>query len=391
MKLNRTEIIILIIALALFAYLIAPATVTAAISTAVTIFLIALASGLLSGLVWTALALVHKVQSHRLSIRIANAKMISEMTIVAPRNSQILVPAGFNWQPLHGWSTETSVLEALPEPVIQIAQPDVISLLAQEQRLFILGDSGSGKSSLLRHVVASKLAGNERVVICDPHGSRPKWGTQVDAVGFGEDWNGILECFRSLEHLHGQRIKMIADGHPERQFDLVTVVVEELQNLVAYFKEEKVDVGKYIRMFLTRTRKTGIDIAVCGNASTVGATGLKGFSQNAGAFSFVRTEGKDGRGHTVLYTDAHGSDHLYDPAPPYWPDTRPVGVQPGSIFTLPVAPSDEEAAILKGLEQGWSRARICKEVLGKSKNGRLTKMIGEVENKFKENGNERWI
>ncbi len=260
------------------------------------------------------------------------------------------------------------VIEALPAPAIALPPPpELLPLLSREQRLLLLGPSGSGKSSLLRHVVAAKLTGAARVILCDPHGSRPKWGSAIDAIGFGEDYQAILDTFLALEWEHKQRIQAVAEGHAERDFPIILVVIEEVQALTEYFTRRKVDIGYYLRMFLTRTRKTGIDIVACSQADSVAALGLKGFSQNKTAFALARTSGRDGRGHKVEYTNEEGHSLVYDP-PPFWPDTAPVGVSQQHIYQLPPPPSSEQTQIISLLKRGATRYQIC-EALWAGKRG----------------------
>jgi hypothetical protein len=251
-------------------------------------------------------------------------------------------------------------------PEIDDGRPDLLGVLTQEQRLCIDGPSGSGKSSLLRHVVALKLPIVSQVLLCDPHGSRPKWGSSIDAIGFGEDFEAILACFRQLEWLHKQRIREVAQGAPERSFPVTLVVIEEIQGLVEYFKAQKVDIGHYIKMFLTRTRKTSIDVIAVTQASTVKALGLEGFGKNRDAFAFARTMGRDGRGHQVEYVNEHQERFVYD-APPLWPDYQPVGVAPQQIARLGPAPTSEQYKIIDALlsDPEATDYKISMEVWGK--------------------------
>lgn len=274
---------------------------------------------------------------------------------------------------------------APPPGLIQIepalALPDgmgIVDRLATEQRLLLLGPSGSGKSSVLRHVVNAKLAQVGQVVLCDPHGSRPRWGEQIDAVGFGERFDQILDTFTRLEWIHTCRIRQIEAGHPERGFEIITVILEEVQAIVEYFNEldkglkrgEKVNISHYIKLFLTRTRKTGIDVIAASQASTVDALGLRGFSQNRDAFALAELSGRDGRGHRVKFTDEAGQVIEADP-PPLWPDYLPVGVRPERVYLLPPAPTAEQYKIIDALraEPGVSDYKVCQVVWGEAGKG----------------------
>lgn len=348
------------------------------------------AIGLVAIFLWSAVERVGQRREARLELR-AKRYLIDAQTqheyakaevIIAPAGSQVFVPPGRIMVPVHlegemsRWQYHQMIFgkRAGEQPEIVVENPlslpapqaDIIAVLVDIQRLMILGVSGSGKSSLLRHVVAAKLRAGIKIILIDPHGARPKWGLQIDAVGFGERWEEIIEVFERLEWEHTRRIRLIEQGHPERGFPIVTVVIEELQAIVEYFQNNKTaefDVGYYIRMFLTRTRKTGIDIIVATQAKGVRATGLEGFSENRDAFLTAKTQGHDGKNHRVLFPGDDGEMVEYAP-PPLWPDTRPVGVQPHSILDLPVAPTADERRVVELAAQGASKNEICRQVWG---------------------------
>jgi hypothetical protein len=241
--------------------------------------------------------------------------------------------------------------------------PDLLKTLAIEQRICLEGPSGSGKSSLGRHIVSRKLDVVDQIIVCDPQGSRPKWGEGIDAVGFGERYHEILDSFRRLEWVHKTRIEQIAQGHRERDFPIIFVVIEEVPDLVAHFKKQKVDVGYFLKMFLRKTRKTGIDIMLVTQVKTVKELDLEGNSKAMDAFAYVKTFGKDGRGHRVQYTNEFGEVYEYD-APPLWPDSLPVGLTADKLALLPPAPTLEEIAIIDAIQAnpGSAYAKIAKLV-----------------------------
>lgn len=263
-------------------------------------------------------------------------------------------------------------IPGLPAPV------NTVERLSREQRLLLQGPSGSGKSSLLRHLVNYQVTQGTRVILCDPHGARPKWGQGVDAVGFGERYGEIMETFSNLEWLHKERLYQIEHGHPERAFEGVLVVIEELQALVEEMTHQKRDIGRYVRMFLTRTRKTAIDIWAVSQEGTVGALGLKGFSRNRDAFTIAETIGKDGRDHQVRVIE--NDEEIILPAPPLWPDTQPVGVEPRSIFDLPLAPDPERRAVIEYLRKnpGASNYAVCRDVFEGNRGESRYQMIDEI-------------
>lgn len=271
------------------------------------------------------------------------------------------------------------------QPLLEPPDPDhIVDLLAREQRLLIWGASGSGKSSLLKHVANSKLQQETQLLVCDPHGSRPKWGPSVDAIGFGERYGQILDTLRALEFEHTARIRQIEHGRAERDFPIITIILEEVQALVEHFNQagEDADIGYYIRMLLTRTRKTGIDIIAVSQEVSVKALGLEGFGKNRSAFAMAETTGRDGRGHKVHYTNEYGDRVETDP-PPYWPSDLPVGISQNKIIYLPPPPSHEETQIIDILraDPDATDYQISKQVWGAQGSSYKTK-IEAVKAKF---------
>ena len=185
---------------------------------------------------------------------------------------------------------------------------DLVDTLARTHRLMIQGPSGSGKSSLVRHVVARKLDLVDQLVLCDPHGSRPKWGAAVDAVGFGDDVEAIINTLAALEVEYTRRLQLLTTGERrEREFPVICLVIEELPSIADFCRERKIDLGHYVRLFLNKTRKVAIDIILVSQESTVQAVALKGRGQALESVSRAYTLGRDGVGHRVRYVAEDGA------------------------------------------------------------------------------------
>lgn len=288
------------------------------------------------------------------------------------------------WQAIHAPRNRELPAPAVHPMLEAPGRVALLDLLEREQRLLILGPSGSGKSSLLKHVVSQKIRNDTKVLLCDPHGSRPKWGPHVDAVGFGERFEQILETFQALEFEHKERIRKIEFGHAERDFQIVTVVIEEVQALVEYFTGAGVDIGYFIRMFLTRTRKTGLDIIAVSQEDSVKALGVEGFGKNRGAFATARTTGRDGHTEHKVILQSEQGEPLEFQAPPFWPSDLPVGVDQNRVIMLPPPPSVEEQAIIEALrnEPDASDYKLQKAVFNGKVGSSYVDKINAVKAKF---------
>lgn len=332
------------------------------------------------------------------SSRTARRKDELQITVAKPGDQIIVSQIGDKWrhQPVHlleseQWmihnllySTATKVPPQTQQYLLESSaqtQQNILDLLRQDQRLLIYGPSGSGKSSLLRHIVSNKLQDSGKILLCDPHGSRPKWGQHVDAIGFGEQWDEILRVFKWLEMQHKKRIKQIGQGHRERGFPIITVIIEEVQAIVQQLTPKVI--GPYMQMFLTRTRKTGIDVIAVTQATTVEALALKNFAQNRDAFAMCQTSGRDGRGHKITYKNEYGDELDFD-APVLWPDTIPVGVTQEKVLELPASfvlemPVDKDAEWVKLVRSGISKNEASLKVFGRPYGGNLTKLGEKLE------------
>jgi hypothetical protein len=260
---------------------------------------------------------------------------------------------------------------------------NLVDTLARTHRLMIQGASGSGKSSLVRHVVARKLDLVDQLVLCDPHGSRPKWGAAVDAVGFGDDVEAIINTLAGLEVEYARRLQLLTTGERrEREFPVICLVIEELPSIADFCREGKIDLGHYIRLFLNKTRKTAIDLILVSQESTVEAVALKGRGQALESVSRAFTLGRDGVGHRVRYVAEDGSTIEVEP-PPLWPDSLPVGVDSSKLLRLPAPQSDEERAIVEVIVQnrGASYSELA-GLLGRSRSGHTNRLIQAAIAKF---------
>lgn len=303
--------------------------------------------------------------------------------------------ARFSEADLHRWAGWHDLHQTARRPPVTIEPPaqlaagddpraglDLVERLAQTYRLMVEGPSGSGKSSLVRHVVARKLELVDQLALCDPHGSRPKWGAAVDAVGFGENYEAIINMFAGLEVEHRKRMQAIAVGRPERKFPVICVVIEELPAIADFCRANAIDLGHYIRLFLNRSRKTAIDVILVTQESTVEAVALKGRGQALGSVARAQTMGRDGVGHKVRFVAENG-EIIETAPPPLWPDALPVGVDSDKVALLPAPQSDEERAIVAAIvnHPGASYAELA-GTLGRSRSTHTNRLIDQVIEKF---------
>lgn len=280
-------------------------------------------------------------------------------------------------------------LAAPPEPAQieqgQVLRP-VLPILVEAQRAVIAGPSGTGKTTLLQHLV-SERARFSKIILLDPHGQRPKYGSLVDSVGCGMRFDEIDEALRSIDFLMVQRYQDIAAGADHRSHSNVTLIIDELMAIVDDKQrgEAAKEAATVIKRLATQARKSSIDVFLIAHSLLVGQTGLKGASDLLANFTVVEL-------HQDLDHTRSCYLHVRKPAgrkeliecglPGPFDESRTV-VSPDRILTLPPAPTLEEIRIIDAIRSspGASFGEIAR-ISGLSNSSHTNRKIKQIIEKF---------
>lgn len=268
----------------------------------------------------------------------------------------------------------------------------ILPVLVEAQRAVIAGPSGAGKTTLLQHLV-SERARFSQVVLIDPHGQKPKYGSLVDSIGCGMRFDEIDEALRAIDFLMVQRYEEIAAGADHRSHPNVTLIIDELMAIVD--DKQRGEAGKeaatVIKRLATQARKAAIDVFLIAHSLLVGQTGLKGASDLMGNFTVVELH-KDLDNTRSCYLHLArpgGKKDLVECALPGPFDESRVVIHPDRILSLPPAPTLEEIKIIDAIRgnPGASFGEIAR-IIGASNSTHTNRKIKAVIEDFSLQGYE---
>lgn len=162
--------------------------------------------------------------------------------------------------------------QAAAVPMLPAPTRLLMDALRDEECILVHGPKGSGKTTVLLHVIRDRLMRGHEVRVFDPHSAPNKWlGAQ--AIGGGRKYEiiegGLLEVVRLMT----QRYDEIASGEVvEGDHPYLTVLIDEYRSIVMNTDEVK----EAIKTLLTEARKVNIHIVVVSHSKRVKALGFKG-------------------------------------------------------------------------------------------------------------------
>ena len=185
---------------------------------------------------------------------------------------------------------------------------DALIALAGEDCVLVYGGRGTGKTSLLKHLVAARQRAGTDVRIIDPHfGANDSWagygyGT---VVGTALDYDGLET---ELKAIVGEMVLRFQQRGAHRP---MLVVIDEWRDFV----REKPAVADLMLKLVTKARKVGIDVMLISHSRNVKALGIQGEGDLRENFTIVHTQRESGR--RWLEVEREGGNVTY-PHPGPW-------------------------------------------------------------------------
>ena len=254
--------------------------------------------------------------------------------IETERKTKHLPPSRGLKRPSQEEQQETAVNVAndfnLPTPPL-----DLLSALDQEQAILIHGAKGTGKTTLLKHLMARR----HNCLILDPHGAPHKWPNCL-MVGAGRDYEAIALALTGLVALMNQRYREMGQGLvQEGQHEKMTLLIDEYRGIVQNVPKS----GKVITTLLTEARKAQMDMVLVSHSKLVKALGMQGEGDLREGFALVHLQESHGR-RTATLDVGQGPTPvrlpgpfqeagIRRPAPPVWLVEAIVAPEPIPLVT----------------------------------------------------------
>lgn len=207
---------------------------------------------------------------------------------------------------LQFWTRES----AQPSPVgitpdeDQAAMQQAIPMIRGSLSLVLLGSQGTGKTTLLCHLIDARSSDGETIII-DPHGYSGKYGDHP-IVGTGRAYGDIDQCLIDLMDELNRRYAM----YQGQDFPKLHIYVDETTLL----KKNCGAFSSFMEVALTEFRKVGMRLTLCLHSRRAKFLGLHGAMDLAEGIDWLTLKNETGQRWGELETDG-GNIQLALPGP----------------------------------------------------------------------------
>lgn len=178
--------------------------------------------------------------------------------------------------PVDPWGTE-GTSDRLTLPVATTSKPFDWSTITRRPHLFVLGDTGSGKTCLVQWLLANHYPKDSEVLVLDPHDRKGQWGHHP-TIGRGRNFPAIE---LALEKLVAEMDRRYSSGDYNHQAQIV--VIEEMPAIAANCKTATASIA----CLTLEARKVGIFLIVLSQGWEVDSIGIKGKGSIRKSFLFI--------------------------------------------------------------------------------------------------------
>lgn len=212
-------------------------------------------------------------------------------------------------------------------PVVKI---DLIDALSDVERCLIVGASNAGKTTLLQHLVADRLAAGFEVIVIDPHASPGKWPVGTQVIGAGERYEEIEVALQEIKALKKARYEEIAAGLvPEGGHPRTLIIIDEYYDLSVHIK----GLSFILLSLLTGGRKANMHTFTGVHSDDVRTLGIEGQGKLRKGFVLVRLELNEDHQRIATIDFGNGAKAAELPGP-YVPQTLPPALPPAPALRL---------------------------------------------------------
>jgi hypothetical protein len=177
-----------------------------------------------------------------------------------------------------------------PRREVAIAQPTIIEPTApvkyapiesslKKPHLMILGETGSGKSTICKYLVSQV---NAPCLIIDPHASPTDWRGFV-VTGSGRNYEAIATEFERLANL--MQLRYEARDKGISQFDPLIVIIDEFPAIASSLGKGATDT---VKLLAREARKVSIRMCLLSQGAEVKTLGLEGEGSIRECFAMLR-------------------------------------------------------------------------------------------------------
>lgn len=334
-------------------------------------------------------------KAEREKIEIVTAPAGDQLWIGSPKDSNIvfrpahLIPGNVNgtnreWTPVQAefycfWNEmygkrSVDAPPVLLDNVVEVMTPALDLILKAERRL-IAGKSGSGKSSLAKHIVWREWMNGIPTIPIDPHHEGDSM-LGFPVIGAGRNYHQIADVIETLYWAMDGRYKQAAKGHKLAEFDVWHVIIDEFTAIKNWCEENRKEVLKYWQSLVIEARKVNLRITVLGHSSNVEDMGIN--SAIRGSLSAWETSGgnedKPGNMYRLVPKGKQlvKSDEEYSHPGPF----GNINMEPAIIIDIP-EPMKYRARSM--WQDGMSPTAIAIELWGKRSGQRVKKIRDWIE------------
>jgi len=149
--------------------------------------------------------------------------------------------------------------------------------ITRRPHLFVLGDTGSGKTSLVQWLIKTHYPQSSEVLVLDPHDKKGQWG-DFPTIGRGRNFDAVELALERMVEEMDRRYGTGDYDHPPK-----ILIIEEIPAIAAKCKNAM----SSIACLTLEARKVGIFLILLSQGWEVDSLGIKGKGSIRKSFLFI--------------------------------------------------------------------------------------------------------